>query len=698
VPLRSKAFGVAAVVAAAAFIVYAIWIGFSLGGPALTLAVDDFGEAVPALFAAGAAAVAARASHGRGRAAWVLIGASASAWGLGELAWAYLEVVKGHLEPFPSVADIGFLASYPLAVTGLLAFPTAPSRSGERVRTVLDGLIAGSAGLVVSWALVLRQVVAESDAGSFATALSLGYPLADVAIITIALLVFSRTPSASRAAVLLVAAGFGALAFSDSALAYLTSLGSFGAGSLIDAGWVAGFLLVGLAALAPAPQAVAAEAAPSRLRITLPYLPVAVAALVAVVEWRVAAGDPVFLGLVGGMVGLAFTSLLLSSIDHVDLLRESRAAHAEAEDSRRRLEQVVATAPVGIVAVDADGRLIVCEGLALAQIGIDTRELVGRPAIGLVDSRPELIQAVTKAMSGERAEVALSLRGRSWEIILQPRIVDGAPSGFTGVVLDVTSREEAAAVRREIQAKTRFLSLMSHELRTPLNAILGFSQLLMLPGAERLTERQSRYIEHISKSGEHLLALINDFLDLSKVAAGEMPVDIGRVELRPVLEEAIAELSPMAAEKGHDVRLEDGASVWVVCDRRRLFQVALNLLSNAIKFTPDGGRIRLRVRRVAGSVEVVVEDNGIGIAAEDQARIFNEFTQLDAGANRANQGTGLGLALSRRLLELMNGTVRVESTAGVGSTFTVSLPAARKPRRHLPPGSFAVVEGEGSAA
>jgi PAS domain S-box-containing protein len=696
VRLRSKTFGVAAVIAAASFLVYSVWIGFSVGGPAMTLAVDDYGEAVPALLAAVAALVAARRSHGRGRAAWLLIGASASAWALGELTWAYLEVVEGQLEPFPSAADFGFLASYPLAVAGLLAFPTAPSRSGERVRTVLDGLIAGSAGLVVSWALVLRQVVLESDAGSFATALSLAYPLADVAIITIALLVCSRTPSVSRAAVLLVAAGFGALAISDSALAYLTSLGTFGAGSLVDAGWVAGFLLVGLAALAPAPQAVITEATPSRLRTTLPYLPVAVASTVAVADWRGAAGDTVFLALIAGMVALAFTSLLLSSIDHVDLLRESRVAHREAEDSRRRLEQVVATAPVGIVAVDADGRLLVCEGLALAQIGIDVGELVGRPAISMVGSRPELVQAVTKAMSGERAEVAMNLRGRSWEIILQPRIVDGAPSGFTGVVLDVTSREEAAAVRREIQAKTRFLSLMSHELRTPLNAILGFSQLLMLPGAERLTERQSRYIEHISKSGEHLLALINDFLDLSKVAAGEMAVDIGRVELRPVFEEAIAELLPMATEKGHDIRLEDGAAVWVLCDRRRLFQVALNLLSNAIKFTPDRGRIRVRVRRAGGSVEVLVEDNGIGIAAEDQARIFNEFTQLDSGVNRANQGTGLGLALTRRLLELMNGTVKVESRPGTGSVFTLSLPAARKPRRAERP--FGVVEGEGSAA
>jgi PAS domain S-box-containing protein len=688
---------VAAVTAGLAFLVYLVWIAFSVGGDAVPLAIDDYGEAVAALFAAGAAFAAGRRSRGRGRAAWTLIGASALAWAAGELAWAQLEVVLGQEEPFPSVADFGFLAAYPLAAAGLLAFPSAPSRPGERVRTLLDGLIAGSAGLVVSWALVLKQVVATSDVGSFTTALSLAYPLADVAIIAIALVVVSRTASAGRAAVLLVAAGFGALAISDSGLAYLTSLGTFGSGSLIDAGWVAGFLLVGLAAVAPAPEASETEPGPSRLRFTLPYLPVAVALVVSAVGGRAVVEDPVFVGLVGGMIVLAFASLLLGSVDHVDLLRESRAAQREADDSRRRLQQVLATAPVGIFAVDGDGRLLVLEGLALAQIGVDPAELVGQPAISLVESRPELVQAFATAMSGQRIQVAIDLRGRKWEIILQPRLLDGSPAGFTGVVLDVTAREEAAAVRRESQAKSHFLSTMSHELRTPLNAILGFSQLLTIPDAEELTDRQARYVDHISKSGEHLLALINDFLDLSKVAAGEMTVEIGRVELGPVLEEAIAELMPQAAEKGHDLALEEAAPVWVLCDRRRLFQVVLNLLSNAVKFTPDGGRIRVRTKRAGGNVQISVEDNGIGIAASNHTRIFEEFTQLDAGANRASQGTGLGLALSRRLLELMNGSVSVESEPGRGSVFTVSLPAARRPRRVAPPRSttrpFGVAEG-----
>jgi signal transduction histidine kinase len=266
-------------------------------------------------------------------------------------------------------------------------------------------------------------------------------------------------------------------------------------------------------------------------------------------------------------------------------------------------------------------------------------------------------------------------------VILQPRLREGLPSGFTGVVIDVTSREEAAAVRRESQAKTHFLSTMSHELRTPLNAILGFSQLLTIPGADGLTDRQARYVDHITKSGEHLLALINDFLDLTKVAAGEMTVEVGRVELGPVLEEAVEEMRPLAVEKRHDLLLEDLPPAWVLGDRRRLYQVILNLLSNAIKFTPEGGSIRVRARRAGRSFDVAVEDNGIGIPAADQARIFDEFTQLDAGANRAAYGTGLGLALSRRLMELMEGTVRVDSVPGRGSVFTISMRAARAPRR-----------------
>src|SRR5439155_10454981 len=157
-----------------------------------------------------------------------------------------------------------------LATAGLLAFSTAPSRRGERVRTILDGLIAGSSLLVISWATVLTGILTGSDADPFTTALSLAYPLGDVAIIAIALLVLARTPAAGRAAMLLLAAGFAALALADSSLAYLTSLGTFGNGNLLDAGWVAGFFLVGLAALAPGPgTAVAVEPGPSRLRVTL---------------------------------------------------------------------------------------------------------------------------------------------------------------------------------------------------------------------------------------------------------------------------------------------------------------------------------------------------------------------------------------------------------------------------------------------
>src|SRR5205823_6736763 len=197
---RRKAFLIAAVAAGAGFLAYAVWIGFTIGGPAVTLAVDDYGEAVPALLAAAAAFAACRHAQGRGRAAWLLIGASALAWAAGELAWAQLEVVQGQPEPFPSVADVGFLASYPLAAAGLLAFPTAPSRPRERVRTVLDGLIAGSALLVLSWATVLSEVVRGAQADPFTTALSLAYPLADVAMVAIALLVLSRTPRSSRPA------------------------------------------------------------------------------------------------------------------------------------------------------------------------------------------------------------------------------------------------------------------------------------------------------------------------------------------------------------------------------------------------------------------------------------------------------------------------------------------------------------------
>jgi GAF domain-containing protein/anti-sigma regulatory factor (Ser/Thr protein kinase) len=227
------------------------------------------------------------------------------------------------------------------------------------------------------------------------------------------------------------------------------------------------------------------------------------------------------------------------------------------------------------------------------------------------------------------------------------------------------------------QHKSEFLANMSHELRTPLNAIIGFSEVLDERLFGELNEKQAEYLKDIHASGQHLLSLINDILDLSKIEAGRMELELTDFDLPTAIDNALTLVRERAGRRGialhHAVHERLGQ---VRGDERKIKQVLLNLLSNAIKFTPDGGRIDVRARPVDGSVEVSVSDTGVGIAPEDLEAIFEEFRQVGTDDKKV-EGTGLGLALSRKFIELHGGKISVESQVGTGSTFTFKVPARR---------------------
>jgi signal transduction histidine kinase len=228
--------------------------------------------------------------------------------------------------------------------------------------------------------------------------------------------------------------------------------------------------------------------------------------------------------------------------------------------------------------------------------------------------------------------------------------------------------------------KSEFLANMSHELRTPLNAIIGFSELLQQQSFGALNEQQLVYVDDVLDSGRHLLSLINDVLDLSKVEAGRMELDISDVSLRHVLESGLNMHSGRAVREGVALGLSlDPNEITIPADERRLLQVVFNLVSNAVKFTPAGGRIDVSALLNNGTVEVAVTDTGPGIAPEDQGLIFEEFGQARGDPGARNEGTGLGLPLSRRIIELHGGRLWAESGGGDGSTFRFTLPA-RPPR------------------
>jgi signal transduction histidine kinase len=222
--------------------------------------------------------------------------------------------------------------------------------------------------------------------------------------------------------------------------------------------------------------------------------------------------------------------------------------------------------------------------------------------------------------------------------------------------------------------KSHFLANMSHELRTPLNAIIGFSQVLRQRMFGPINEKQEEYLDDILSSGHHLLSLINDVLDLSKVEAGQVELEVAPFSLREALERGLVMVREPATKHGVRLSLELAPGVDLVeGDERRLRQVIFNLLSNAVKFTPEDGSVIVATSRVDGEVRVSVTDTGPGIAPEDRERIFEEFQQTEVGVQQS-EGTGLGLALSKRLVELHGGRIWVESEAGHGSRFVFTLP------------------------
>ena len=223
--------------------------------------------------------------------------------------------------------------------------------------------------------------------------------------------------------------------------------------------------------------------------------------------------------------------------------------------------------------------------------------------------------------------------------------------------------------------KSEFLANMSHELRTPLNAIIGFSEVLVERMFGELNEKQDEYLRDIFSSGRHLLSLINDILDLSQIEAGRMELEVTRFDLPAAIDNALTLVRGRAANHGIALAAEVDPRLGEFSgDERKLKQVLLNLLSNAVKFTPEGGRVEVRAAPADGGVEIAVHDTGIGIVPEDQEAIFEEFRQVGTDYAKKREGTGLGLALTKRFVELHGGTIRVESEPGQGSTFTFTLP------------------------
>jgi signal transduction histidine kinase len=379
--------------------------------------------------------------------------------------------------------------------------------------------------------------------------------------------------------------------------------------------------------------------------------------------------------------------------------REHLLARVEAE--RARLQTVFAQAPAAIAVLEGP-RHIFDSANAYYQSLVGNRPLIGREirdalpeiiAQGLVAVLDDVYRTATPYI-GTELRVTLDVpeapdaREYFFTFIYQP-IVDssGASTGIFIHAVDVTSqvraRQEAELAKdvaeRANRAKSDFLAAMSHELRTPLNAIGGYTQLIALGVHGPITEAQEVALSRVQRSQQHLLSLINDVLNFAKLEAGRVEYHIEDVDLAQLAQAVALMVEPQLAERqlAYVERVEPGLSARADVDR--LQQIVLNLLSNAVKFTESGGQITLEARRAPANpaqVEIRVTDTGIGIARDKLESIFDPFVQAHRNLTRSTEGTGLGLAISRDLARAMNGELRVESSEGAGSTFTIELPAA----------------------
>jgi PAS domain S-box-containing protein len=379
-------------------------------------------------------------------------------------------------------------------------------------------------------------------------------------------------------------------------------------------------------------------------------------------------------------------------------------------ESEERFRLLTTRAPIGILLADKEGRILYANPRWREMAGLNLLESPGPDwTHGLHPDDRDTVFAAWREMVEGGSEFAREFRfaapgGRVHWVQARAaavRSIGGQITGYVGTNADITELKdleqqllsqnaalelETSRAQEASRLKSEFLSNMSHELRTPLNGIIGFSELLHDQKAGPLDEQQVEFLGDVLASARHLLQLINDLLDLAKIEAGRMEVASRRFSLHDGVNEVCASLRPLFLEKqlAFRVSVETGDN-FVVLDPGKFRQILYNLLSNAIKFTPAHGSIDLLLLPVEDDpsrFEVQVRDTGIGIKPDDFKRLFGEFQQLDSGTNRRYQGSGLGLALTRKLAALHGGTVGVESVFGEGSTFTVVLPRAVEPESH----------------
>ena len=388
---------------------------------------------------------------------------------------------------------------------------------------------------------------------------------------------------------------------------------------------------------------------------------------------------------------------LADELTNLQMHRNLQRSEARLRASLARVQRLVESNIIGIFFWNRAGRVLEANDAFLSLVGYDRTDLlIGKilwtemtpPQYAGEDARATAEIRLTGTCSPYEKEY-IHKDGHRIPIMIGAALLEASEEDGVAFVLDLTERKKAQAEATARQAaeasnraKTEFLSRMSHELRTPLNAVLGFSQLLRNEAQDRLTPQECVQLDHIHRAGWHLLALINDVLDVSRIEAGQLMVQAQALELGPLLDEALNMASPLAQPLSVTLVAPDRASLpaWVLADPIRLRQVLINLLSNAVKYNRPGGSVRIAIALSTDGKQVTIDvvDDGIGMTREQLDHLYEPFNRL--GRERCGvEGTGIGLALTRQLVRLMQGQMDVDSEVGRGTRVRVSLPAQAIP-------------------
>jgi len=405
---------------AAVCLCFAAWLFFQWGGIHTTQSFDDIGEFVIAYVAAGACAFAASRHQGRSRAAWALISLSAFSWGSGEVAWSYYELLQGQQVPFPSFSDLGYLLAMPFAIAGVLCFPTAASKATRLLRAIIDGLLIAGSLFVVSWATTLGAVYRANTGDLVGDLIGLAYPVGDVVIATMIVILASRAPRATRLPLFLLVGGLLANLLADSGFAYLTTTNQYSAGSIVDIGWAAGYLLMAIAALRAAstpalPSAATVPVAPGQWGLILPYAPVIAAALVAAIEEAQPGElDSVIFWSLLTVIALVVIRQFLTLSDNLSLNRQLESQATALAKGREHFRSLVQNSSDVITLIGRDGTIQYQSASVERILGYREARLVGTFFGDLVhaDERTHVLRKIDEAINIPGPPIAIECRLR----------------------------------------------------------------------------------------------------------------------------------------------------------------------------------------------------------------------------------------------------------------------------------------------